>query len=67
MKHRVNVCAIAVAAVSMLGMLTMTRDAAAQGPAAGDAVCLYRDGRRVRRGRKSHRDRRLAGWDGIAR
>ena len=31
MKHRVNVCAIAVAAVSMLGMLTMTRDAAAQG------------------------------------
>src|SRR5258705_13426222 len=31
MKHRVNVCAIAVAAVSMLGMLTITPDAVAQG------------------------------------
>ena len=31
MKHRANVCAIAVAAVAMLGMLTMTRDALAQG------------------------------------
>src|SRR5258705_13113560 len=31
MKHRVNACAIVVAAVSMLGMLTMTSDAVAQG------------------------------------
>ena len=31
MKHRLDVCAIAVAIVFMLGMLTMTRDAVAQG------------------------------------
>ena len=31
MKHRLDVCAIVVAVVFMLGMLTMTRDAVAQG------------------------------------